>query len=277
MPDPQMTLSAPLELRGVGVHTGAPCCAICEPADVDTGVIFVREDLEGYPEILAAPESLRHTVRSTALACGEARAVTVEHLLAGLYWMGVDNARIRLSGEEAPILDGSAQQVCQAVRTVGLTRQAKPRQILTLDSAVSVASGDSLLVAIPQEGLIVDCLIRFDHPMIGTQYLKIDDVTERFPEAIAPARTFGFLRDKEALQRKGFALGASLDNTVVLTEEGILNDHLRFSDEFVRHKILDLLGDLAVLGKRLWARIVALKPGHDLNGELVRRLAYHGD
>lgn len=271
----QTTLSATIVLDGVGVHSGMRSSVTCSPAEADTGlVIDVRGTSGQNVRIRVRPEFLKGSDHCTSLGCDHAVVHTVEHLLAGLFWMGVDNVRIQVDGPEIPVCDGSALSVAREVKRVGLQTLEDIRDTYILEKPVCVQDSRSFVVGWPGEGFSVHCMIEFDHPRIGVQEFFYDGNTDHFLRDIAPARTFGFLKDWEFMKSRGLARGASLENTVVLSEDGVVGDGLRFETEFVRHKILDLLGDMAILGYRLQGRIFAWKPGHRINGMFVREI--HG-
>lgn len=273
----QRTLARETSLDGVGVHSGADSRLTLKPADAGTGIVFLRVDLEGTP---AVPADLDHVVATelgTTLGAGEATVQTVEHLLAGLHASLVDNAIIEIDGPEPPIRDGSFRDFADAVREAGTVEQDAEARIIRVNAPVHLDEGKGVTyAAVPHSGFRVSATIDFDHPAIGRQYGSFDFGEGAFPTEIAPARTFGFERDAEALRAKGLAQASSLDNTVVLGEDGVLNpDGLRFPDEFVRHKVGDLVGDLALTGARIEGHIVADRPSHRGNVALARELKEH--
>jgi UDP-3-O-[3-hydroxymyristoyl] N-acetylglucosamine deacetylase/3-hydroxyacyl-[acyl-carrier-protein] dehydratase len=272
MSERQQTLAEPVDLEGIGIHTGAPAAIRFVPAEVDTGVRFRRVDLAGTPEVQASLTNVQDTELGTTLADGPAEARTVEHVLAAVAAQRLDNLVIELSGPEAPILDGSFQPFLEALASAGTAEQDRPARVWDLSRPVSVdGPNGGHYVAAPAEDLRISATIEFDHPMIRRMFASFN-IDDTFGHELAPARTFGFLRDKEALQEKGLALGATLENTVVLGDEGLVGGELRFADEFVRHKIGDLVGDLAVLGGRVRAHIVAERPSHAGNFELAKAI-----
>ncbi len=272
MKEPQKTLAEAAALEGAGVHTGRPANIRFLPADPDTGVVFRRTDLDGDPEVKASLRHVQDTDLGTTLADGKAEARTVEHVLAAIAALELDNVIVEMTGPEVPILDGSFQPFMDALSEAGIVDQDRPARIWDLSQPVSVdGPNGGHYVAAPAPDLRISATIEFDHPLIHRQFASFN-IDHTFIEDLAPARTFGFLRDKEELQSKGFALGASLENTVVLDDEGVVNEELRFPDEFVRHKIGDLLGDLAVLGGRVRGHIVAERPSHAGNFELAKAI-----
>ena len=272
----QATIGKDATLEGTGVHSGASTIMTLHPAPVGAGIRFRRTDLEGTPEIPATLEHVAGTDMGTALAVGEAKILTVEHLLAAVRAAGVDNVLVDVDGPEIPIRDGSFRDFVALLDEAGSVVQDAPARVLRLASAMSleVAGGASYMAA-PATGLRITATIDFAHASIGRQSGSFVLDGEGFRRDIAPARTFGFAAEWDALRARGLALGASLENTVALGEGGVLNDGLRFPDEFLRHKVGDLAGDLALLGGRLEAHLVAELPGHGANIRFARALAEH--
>ena len=274
----QTTLDGRLSMEGTGLHSGEPVAAEVGPAGEDRGIVFRRVDLEGEPELPARLEHVSRVEWETVLSRGEVSVRTVEHLLAALAAHGVDNAEIRLRGPEPPALDGSAAPWCEAIREVGTRVQDAPARYLEVDEPIRVEAGDSLYTVLPYDGLRVSSEIDFDHPLIGHQFVSAAPGEESFCRDVAPARTFGRESWREPLREQGLALGASHENTIVLTDDGLAEGaELRYPDEFARHKLLDLIGDLVLLGRRLRAHVLAERPGHRGNVELARRLAREAD
>jgi len=269
----QKTISRPVTVEGVGVHSGAPATLTFLPGEAGRGVRFRRTDLEGKPEIPVDLEHVCGTELGTSLGEGEAKVMTVEHVMAALSARGIDNVVLELSGPEPPILDGSFREYLQVLQDAGTEEQDAPRSCLKITEPVTVKleSGE-FYVAAPGEGLRISATIEFEHATIGRQFGTFFFGEESFTREIAPARTFGFKSDAEALHERGLALGASLDNTVVLDEDGVLNQDLRFPDEFLRHKVGDIVGDLALLGAGLDLHIVAERPSHRGNVALAKAL-----
>ncbi len=288
----QTTIARAVRWRGIGLHGGQPTAVEVRPAGVDAGLVFVVPGEGGEPdvEMPARPSSVHSTARATTLAApsGEsasgsgpsaddparARIATVEHLLAALFALGIDTARIVVRGGEIPVLDGSAGPFALRLRRAGLRRLAAPRRVLTVVREHEIRVDDRRIHVAPDDGLSIDYAIDFDHPCIGRQRLAIERLdAATFERELAPARTFGFAREVESLRSMGLGCGGDLANTLVLGEAGLLNpDGLRFPDEFVRHKIVDLLGDLALLGADLRARVTVEKGGHGLHHALIRAL-----
>jgi UDP-3-O-[3-hydroxymyristoyl] N-acetylglucosamine deacetylase len=272
----QRTIAEKISCTGVGLHTGKPVQLTLHPARAGTGIVFVRTDLGEPVEIPALPSSLGGRAHlATTLTGGGATLDTVEHLLAAAYGLGVDNLRVEVDGPELPGMDGSSASFVFLLRAAGLYEQAARRPVLRIARPIEVREGSRSIRIEPGQGLRVSYEIDFDHPCIRRQAVRnlaIDEST--FEREIARARTFGFVAEVDALWRAGRARGACLDNTVVLDGARVLNrDGLRFSDEFVRHKVLDLLGDLALLGVRVEGHVRVERGGHALHQKLVTKLA----
>jgi UDP-3-O-[3-hydroxymyristoyl] N-acetylglucosamine deacetylase len=268
----QRTLERPVECEGIGLHTGERAVMVLRPAPANRGVFFRRMDLAGTPTILARPESVVDTKYATTIANDGASVRTIEHIMSALAGMGVDNIQVDLTGPEVPIMDGSALPFVELLRKAGLRRQFAPKTFLKVRQPIAVEVGTRSLRIVPSQRLKVIYTMCFDHPILGEQTSAMDVGRERYVRDVAPSRTFGFVRDLDMLQRMGLAKGGSLENAVVVGEDGILNGPLRFPDELVRHKILDLLGDLYLLGKPLVGTIIAQGAGHQLHLALVRRI-----
>jgi UDP-3-O-[3-hydroxymyristoyl] N-acetylglucosamine deacetylase / 3-hydroxyacyl-[acyl-carrier-protein] dehydratase len=265
----QHTIAGPVEFEGAGLHTGEPVRLTVRPAAAGTGIRFRRTDLDGSPDVLVSLENVRDTDLGTTVGEGSAEVRTVEHLLSALSACALDNVQIDITGPEVPILDGSFRPFVDAFREAGVVDQGVAARVWAVGQPVVLdGPNGGHYVCAPADELRVSATIEFDHPMVRRQFasFRIDGT---FPEEIAPARTFGFLRDRDVLQARGLALGAHYDNTVVLDEAGVASGELRFPDEFVRHKIGDIVGDLAVLGGRVRGHIVADRPSHAGNLELA--------
>jgi len=268
----QTTLATPVETSGIGLHTAVPVQLRILPAPPDTGYVFKRTDLGGF-EIPASVEFIAHCSYATTLMRTGVMLSTVEHLLAALRGMQVDNAFIEVDNLELPIMDGSAEAFIELIERAGIVQQPLARKALMVRERVAVEQGERRISVEPAENYEIDCLIDFKHPMIGRQNFCFDLTDGAFGREIAAARTFGFTEEIEALRRANLIRGGSLENAVVLTPEGMLNDTtLRFADEFVRHKILDIVGDLALLGMPLMGRIKAERSGHILHAALMTKL-----
>ncbi len=274
MSDPQQqTIGGTTALEGHGIHTGQPATIRFHPADPDTGIRFRRVDLDGDPEVQAALDNVQGTELGTTLAEDGTGVRTVEHVLAAVAALAIDNVRIDLDGPEVPIMDGSFQPFLDALQGVGIERQDAEARLWELSKPVSVdGPNGGHYVCAPANDLRISATIEFDHPAVGRQFASFN-IDDTFGDELAPARTFGFLRDREALEKRGLGQGASLENTVVLDDDGVVAGiELRFPDEFVRHKIGDLVGDLAVLGGRVRGHIVAERPSHAGNLLLARAI-----
>jgi UDP-3-O-[3-hydroxymyristoyl] N-acetylglucosamine deacetylase len=268
----QRTLQHRATLEGVGLHSGAPVRLTLCPAPQDSGIVFERIDLMPRVEIPALAEYVVDTTLNTSLGKGGARIGTVEHLMAALVGCGIDNARIEVEGPEVPILDGSSAPFVQLVREAGIKQQRVTRRYLHVKRPITVQEGDKLVRLVPARRFSIRCTIDFKHPLISDQRYELELSEKAFQKEIARARTFGFKRDVERLHAAGLARGGSLENAVVVDDFHILNpEGLRFPDEFVRHKILDAVGDLALAGMPVIGRLEAVKSGHAMNHALVRR------
>jgi len=276
----QRTLKNTIRATGVGLHTGEKIYLTLRPAAVNTGVIFRRIDLDVPVEIKASPENVGDTRLSTTLVKGNVRISTVEHLLSAIAGLGIDNAYVDLSAPEVPIMDGSAGPFVFLVQSAGIVEQAAPKKFVRIKQSVQVEDGDKWARFDQFDGFKVGLTIDFDHPVFKDrgQYAELDFSTTSFVKEVSRARTFGFMRDLEMLRERHLALGGSLDNAVVLDDYRVLNeDGLRYEDEFVRHKILDVIGDLYLLGHSLIGAFSGYKSGHDLNNRLLRALVARED
>ena len=269
----QRTVARPVEIRGHGLHTGAASAVTLRPAPEHSGLRFRRIDLPGAPEIPASADAVDSVERETALRNGRATVRTVEHVLAAAHGLQIDNLRIDVSGPELPALDGSAFPWCRRLREAGAVAQEAAARSLKVDAAFRFTAGEARYEVLPAGSCRVSAKIHFDHPLIGRQAAEIRLDPETFLREIAPARTFGLLAWRDHLHARGLARGATLENTLVLSADGLEGaQELRFPDEFVRHKILDIIGDLALVGARLQCHVFAEHPGHHGNLELARRL-----
>ncbi len=268
----QKTLAQPLSFTGIGLHSGRPVHVTIAPAGANHGLRFVRADLPGKPEILAHYTRVVDTTRATTLGEGGSTLSTVEHLLAALRGLGVDNARIRVAGPEVPIMDGSAAPFSSLLTAAGLRELPWPRAYILIRKPVELKQGDQWMRVVPGEPSIT-YTIDFNHPLIRRQRYTVPLRSEAFCAQIAPARTFGFLKEVQYLQDRGLALGGSLDNAVVLDDTGVMNPGgLRFPEECVRHKILDAVGDLALLGLPLLGRLEVGRGSHELHCSFLQLL-----
>jgi len=270
---PQQTLREPVSYEGVGLHSGNRVSMRFLPAEVGERIRFRRVDLEGRPEIEARVEHIGDTNRSTSLAKGSVRIHTVEHVLAAFAGCGVDNAVVELDANEPPIADGSARAYCDMIRKAGLEPQAEPREVYALKSPIEVVSGDSTLTAFPHDRLKITCTSA-DKRGYFTQFNAFEIMPDVWDRELSHARTFCFFEEIEYLYRNGLIRGGSLENAVVIRDDAVLTtEPLRYPDEFVRHKILDVLGDISLVGLPVHAHIVAVRPSHSANCELARRIA----
>jgi UDP-3-O-[3-hydroxymyristoyl] N-acetylglucosamine deacetylase len=267
----QQTIAEKVSCTGVGLHSGAPTQLTLHPARANAGIVFVRTDLGEPVEIPARSSEVASTALATTLGRGAATVGTVEHLLAALYGLGIDNVRIEIDGPELPVMDGSAAPFVYLIRSAGIFQQREPRDLLRIGRRIEVVDGDRRISIEPAAGFRVSYAVDFDHPAIRRQELEIGSFTpEHFEREISAARTFGFLREVKALWTAGFARGGSPDNTVLLDDEKVVNaGGLRWADEFVRHKVLDLCGDLALLGMPVCGHVRAERGGHEMHQRLV--------
>ena len=271
----QRTLKNVIRATGVGLHTGNKVYLALRPAAPDTGIVFRRVDLPDPVEIRADPENVGDTRLSTTLVKGDVRISTVEHLLSAFAGMGIDNAYVDVSSAEVPIMDGSAGPFVFLIQSAGVEEQNRPKRFLRIKRPVRVEEGDKWACFEPFAGFKVSFAIDFEHPAFTsrTQSATIDFSSTSFVKEVSRARTFGFLRDIEMLRQHNLALGGSLDNAVVVDDYRVLNeDGLRYEDEFVKHKILDAIGDLYLLGHSLIGSFRGFKSGHALNNKLLRTL-----
>ncbi|GAP97048.1 UDP-3-O-acyl-N-acetylglucosamine deacetylase [Leptolyngbya sp. NIES-2104] len=269
----QRSLSSPFSCYGIGLHTGETTTARVLPAEPGRGRYFVRTDLPGQPEIPAQIEAVRETMLSTELVNGEAEIRTVEHLLASLAGMGIDNARIEVDGSEVPLMDGSARSWTSAIAQAGIVEQTEAKSSILITEPVFVRKGDAFVAALPSDELRFSYGIDFELSAIGNQWHSWRFDPETFATEIAPARTFGFAHQIEQLRANGLIKGGSLENALVCSTDGWINPPLRFSNEPARHKLLDLIGDLSLLGTFPTAHFLAYKASHGLHTQLVRQLS----
>lgn len=267
----QTTLKEVTSCVGIGLHSGRKVTLTLKPAPGDSGIVFTRLDEDGL-SIPATAEHLSHINHATCLAREGVRIETVEHLLAAFHALGIDNVVVELDGPELPIMDGSAAPFIYLIHEAGIRKLPAHRRVLKVTRPISVTDGRRSIAAYPCDSLRLSYTINFDHPLLRHQEYSIEIDESSFVDEIAPARTFGFLKDVELMRQSGLALGGSLDNAVVLGETGVLNNPLRYPDEFVRHKLLDLLGDLVLLGNPIKAHVVATRAGHELHTRLVKAI-----
>jgi UDP-3-O-[3-hydroxymyristoyl] N-acetylglucosamine deacetylase len=276
----QRTLKNVIRATGVGLHTGEKVYLTLRPAAVDSGIVFRRIDLAQPVEIRACPENVSDTRLSTTLECNGVRVSTVEHLMSAFAGMGIDNAYVDLTAPEVPIMDGSAGPFVFLIQSAGIVEQSAPKRFMRIKRRMKLADGDKWAAFEPFEGFKVSFAIDFNHPTFrnSTQQAAVDFSTTSFVKEVSRARTFGFMADLESLRQSGLARGGGVDNAIVLDDFRILNeDGLRYEDEFVKHKVLDAIGDLYLLGHPLIGSFSAYKSGHSLNNRLLRRLVAHSD
>ncbi|MGI8743600.1 MAG: UDP-3-O-acyl-N-acetylglucosamine deacetylase [Bryobacteraceae bacterium] len=268
----ETTLQRPVEASGVGLHSGVTVKIRIAPAPPSTGIVFVRTDLDNFP--IAA--SWRHVARvsyATSLMRQGVLISTTEHLLSVFYSMGVDNAYIEIDNLEVPILDGSGRPFVEMLREAGLKSYRRRKRYLRIRRPVTVESGGKRISILPSDGFLLTCDVFYDHPLIGRQSLDMEVTPERFAKEIAPARTFGFTQDLDQMRDMGLIRGASLDNAICFDPVRVRNaGGLRFEDECCRHKALDLIGDLALIGKPLLGHVIAERAGHAMHTALVARI-----
>ncbi len=272
----RFTIESPQSLEGVGLHLGQPCRLTFTPAPVGSGILLRRVDIAGAAPIPATVDQVSETERRTQLGRGENTVHTVEHVLAAVTATGIDDILIEMDGPEPPILDGSALPFFECLMQGGLAGRDGEPEILTLTEPVQLIDGESVYEAFPSSHLELDVTIEFPHPLIGRQSTRLCVNRETFGSELAGARTFGFVHEVEWLRARGLIKGATVENALVLDDEGIVKGELRWSDEFVRHKAMDCVGDLALAGARVRARIVAVKPSHRGTVTLVRELMKAG-
>ncbi|PJK06674.1 UDP-3-O-[3-hydroxymyristoyl] N-acetylglucosamine deacetylase [Lysobacteraceae bacterium NML95-0200] len=276
----QRTLQNIVRATGVGLHSGEKVFLTLRPAPVDTGIVFRRVDLEPVVEIPARGDLVSETTLCTGLSCGPAKVQTVEHLLSALAGLGVDNAWIELSAAEVPIMDGSAGPFVFLLQSAGIVEQDAPKRFIRIKREVEVRDGDKIARFRPFDGFRLDFTVDFNHPAIPASQstARLEFSTEQYIQEISRARTFGFMRDLEYMRERNLGLGGSMDNAIVLDEFRVLNeDGLRYPDEFVRHKILDAVGDLYLAGHPILGAYEGYKSGHALNNQLVRTLLADAD
>lgn len=276
----QRTLRNAIRATGVGLHTGEKVYLTLLPAPIDTGIVFRRTDLDPVVEIPARAENVGDTTLSTTLTKGDVRVSTVEHLLSAMAGLGIDNAYVELSAPEVPIMDGSAGPFVFLIQSAGIEEQAKAKPFIRIKRPITVKDDDKVASFLPFDGFKVSFTIDFDHPVFRDRSgeASLDFSSTSFVKEVSRARTFGFMHEIEYLRSKGLAQGGSVDNAIVVDEYRILNeDGLRYEDEFVKHKVLDAIGDLYLLGYSLIGEFKAHKSGHALNNALLRAMIAETD
>ncbi len=267
----EQTIRSAVECSGVGLHSGAQVQVRILPAPAGTGILFRRTDLDGFT-IEANSHNVAKVSYATSLMKKGVLISTTEHLLSAFVGVGVDNAVVELDNLELPILDGSAQPFVEMILKAGLKQQRRRRVYLRIRRELALRDGEKFIGVYPASGYSVSYHINFPHPLIGRETFEVSLADGQYVREIAPARTFGFVEQAEAMRNMGLIRGAAEENCIVLTREAVVNGPLRFPDEFVRHKVLDLIGDLALLGRRIFGRVVADRAGHAMHTALVSRL-----
>lgn len=267
---PQQTIEKAVSYKGNGLHSGVPVTMTFKPAPVDTGIVFVRTDIEGHPSVLAHIDNVTNTMRATTLENGQAKVFTIEHVMAAFHAMGIDNCYVELDSPEPPVGDGSSAVFIQMIEDAHIVAQDKARKVHKIRRSHSAYDGDKFIVAIPYDGLRMTFTSINDHPMLQTQQFDITITPDTFKENIGSARTVGFMKELEALRAMGLAKGGTLENAVVYDDTTCLSE-LRYEDELVRHKILDVMGDLYLLGP-IEGHIIAVKSSHALNARLAQSI-----
>jgi UDP-3-O-[3-hydroxymyristoyl] N-acetylglucosamine deacetylase len=275
----QQTIAEKVSCTGIGLHSGAPAHLALFPARANSGITFVRTDCGAPVEIPARASEVSSTAFATTLGRSPVCVGTVEHLLAALYGLGIDNVRIEIGGPELPVMDGSAAPFVYLIRSAGIYAQGEPKSLLRIGRKIEVIDGDRRISVEPSRAFRVSYAVDFEHPAIGRQELHVNPVdADRFEREISAARTFGFLNEVQALWNAGFARGGAIENAVLLDEEKVVNpDGLRWRDEFVRHKVLDLFGDLALLGMPVQGHVRVERGGHALHQKLVTAILANPD
>ncbi len=272
----QTTLKQPILCSGVGLHTGLPTHMTIRPAIPDTGIVFIRRDVAKEVRIRAHIDNVIDATLATTIAQDGVKVSTVEHLMAAFAGVGVDNAEVELDAPEVPIMDGSSGPFNALLKNAGVRVQERSKKFIIVRHPVTVTDGDRQATFLPSNDFKLSYTIDFRHPLISNQFYLIQISNGNFEREICRARTFGFLREYETLKARGFARGGSLENAVVVGDSGVLNEGgLRFADEFVRHKILDSIGDLWLMGAQVIGHFIGYKSGHTLNHKLIHKLLSH--
>lgn len=270
MTENQQTIAADIAYQGIGLHSGVAVNMVLRPAPVDTGIVFVRSDLKDKPSVKAHISKVTNTMRATTLEEGDAKVFTVEHILSALYALQIDNCYVEMDAAEPPVADGSGDVFAQLILQAGIVKQKAPRRIFEVKKAHAIYAADKYIAILPYDGFRITFTSINRHPMLGTQIADYEITPENYLQNIARARTIGFMHEIEALKAMGLAKGGSLENCIVYDDEKCLSE-LRFDDELVRHKILDVLGDVSLLGP-IKGHIIALKSSHELNAQLSRAI-----
>ena len=267
----QTTIEKPVELVGIGLHKGVPVKLRLEPLDQNSGIVFYRSDVDVAIPLI--PDNVVDTKMATVIGKDGYVISTIEHMLSAVYAYGIDNLKIIVDADEVPVMDGSSSSFCMLLDEAGLAQQDAPKRIMRIKKDVMIQEGEKYVKLSPSPDLKYDFTIKFPHPVIQNQDYSLSFTKENYKKEISRARTFGFLHEVQYLRSRGLALGGSLDNAVVLDDKKVLNpEGLRFSDEFVRHKILDAIGDMALIGMNFVGNYEALAGSHDLNHKLTLEL-----
>jgi UDP-3-O-[3-hydroxymyristoyl] N-acetylglucosamine deacetylase len=274
----QSTVLNTVSCSGIGLHTGIPCNLKIRPAAPDGGIVFIRQDLPEKVKIKAHIDNVVDATLATTLGREGVKVSTVEHLMAAFAGLGIDNAQVELDGPEVPIMDGSSEPFNDLLKEAGIQLQEMFKKFVIIKRPVTVTEGDRQATLLPSNDFKISYTIDFKHPLISNQYYLIQISNGNFEREICRARTFGFLKEYEMLKARGLARGGSLENAVVIDDTRVINEGgLRFADEFVRHKILDSIGDLWLLGAQVIGHFIGYKSGHTLNHKLIRKLLAHKD
>jgi UDP-3-O-[3-hydroxymyristoyl] N-acetylglucosamine deacetylase len=272
----QATVRHAVRCAGIGLHTGLLCNLTIRPADVDNGIVFIRQDIEKKVRIRAYIDNVIDATLATTIGQEGVKVSTVEHLMAAFAGLGIDNAEVELDSPEVPILDGSSEPFNTLLKKAGIQAQNKAKRFVIIQHPVTVTEGDRQATLLPSNDFKLSYTIDFRHPLISNQFYLIQISNGNFEREICRARTFGFLKEFEILKTRGFARGGSLDNAVVVDDSRVINEEgLRFADEFVRHKILDSIGDLWLIGAQVIGHFIGYKSGHTLNHKLIHKLLAH--
>ena len=272
----QTTIKKSVELVGIGLHKGSPVKLKLEPLESNSGIVFYRSDVD--VSIPLVPENVVDTKMATVIGKDGYVISTIEHLLSAVYAYGIDNLRVIVNADEVPVMDGSSASFCMLLDEAGLTQLDIPKKIMRIKKEVEIKEGEKYVKLLPASDLKYDFTIKFPHPIIQKQELTLELTKESYKKEISRARTFGFLHEVQYLRSKGLALGGSLENAIVLDEKAVLNpEGLRFSDEFVRHKILDAIGDMCLIGMNFIGNYEAMAGSHDLNHKLTLKLLKDAD
>lgn len=266
----QKTIAREIMYSGIGLHSGEEVKMKLSPAPVDTGIVFIRTDLPNKPRIKAIASNVTSTLRATTIGNGEVKVFTIEHLMSALFASDIDNCYIELDNEEPPVIDGASEVFVKLLSEAGSVEQDKMRQEIVIKKVYRIDDKERFVMVVPYDGFRVSFTSLNPHPLIGTQYYDFTFDIDAYKQEIAPARTIAYEKEVEALHKMGLGLGGNLENVIVYNDEGWMNK-LRYADELVRHKILDIIGDLRLAGV-LKAHVIAVKSGHELNTKLAKKI-----